>query len=137
MENLDFIFGADGALAKQIQNFEPRENQLRMAEAVAENLGIIDDCDSGEARGNMLVIEAETGIGKTLAYLVPAVLSGLKVVVSTATLTLQDQIINKDLPLIENLLGEKGFLSLPERKTELPVPLQVVPVPERSAAFTL
>lgn len=55
----------------------------------------------------MLVVEAETGIGKTLAYLVPVVLSGRRVVVSTATLNLQDQIMNKEVPLISRVLGKE------------------------------
>ncbi|MBV5331803.1 ATP-dependent DNA helicase, partial [bacterium] len=50
--------------------------------------------------------EAETGIGKTLAYLIPALLSGQRLVVSTATINLQDQILNKEIPLIESILGK-------------------------------
>ncbi len=61
----------------------------------------------GEKQTRILVVEAETGIGKTLAYLIPAVLSGKRVVISTATLNLQDQIINKDLPLVQKVLDQK------------------------------
>ena len=66
-----------------------------MAEAVAETL---------ETRGR-LIVEAGTGIGKTFAYLVPALFSGRRVIVSTATRTLQDQIFHRDLPLLGEALG--------------------------------
>ena len=104
METFDAIFGADGLLAAHIPSFQERINQIQMADAVAQAL-IGSNSSVGQVARNVLVIEAETGIGKTLAYLIPAVLSGRKVVISTATLTLQDQIVKKDLPLIEKLLN--------------------------------
>lgn len=70
-----------------------------MAEAVAARL----------AKGGVLAVEAPTGIGKTLAYLVPALLSGRRVVVSTNTKTLQDQIVGKDLPLLERAFSAAGI----------------------------
>ncbi|WP_240744330.1 ATP-dependent DNA helicase [Desulfopila sp. IMCC35006] len=109
MTQLTEIFGPGGRLAGNLANFEPRDGQHAMAEAVADVL-LLDaperqDHDGPQAR--VLLIEAETGIGKTLAYLIPAALSGKRVVISTATLNLQDQIINKDLPLVEKVLDEK------------------------------
>src|SRR5260221_7998374 len=64
-----------------------------------------DAVEHALAHDRVLVCEAGTGTGKTLAYLVPAILSGKKIVVSTATRALQEQIFNKDLPLIERTLG--------------------------------
>ncbi len=75
--------------------YEDRPGQLAMARAVEHALG----------HGRILLCEAGTGTGKTLAYLIPALLSGLKVVISTATKTLQDQIMTKDLPLAAEHLG--------------------------------
>lgn len=86
---------ADGVLAQRIQGFAPRLAQQEMAEAVAEVL-------SGSCS---LVSEAGTGTGKTFAYLVPALLSGKKVIVSTGTKTLQDQLFHRDLPMVRDALG--------------------------------
>jgi ATP-dependent DNA helicase DinG len=94
------VLGPGGLLASRLPSYEPRAAQLSMARAVAECFA-----DSGR-----LVVEAGTGTGKTFAYLVPAVLSGLKVVVSTGTKTLQEQIFGRDLPL---LLGAMGLAQLP------------------------
>ncbi len=83
-----------GGLASAIPHYEDRPGQRRMSEAVARALE--------ERRG--LIVEAGTGIGKTLAYLVPALQSGQRVVVSTGTRALQDQIARNDLPLLRELL---------------------------------
>lgn len=104
---LNEIFGPDGALALCLDHYEPRSGQIAMAEAVEGVLSFDEERQSPENNGRVLVVEAETGIGKTLAYLVPALLSGKRIVVSTATLNLQDQIINKDIPLLQTALGEK------------------------------
>ena len=69
---------------------EARQGQIDMAEAVARAI----------SEGHHLVIEAGTGTGKTFAYLVPAIISGRRTVVATATKTLQDQLANKDLPFL-------------------------------------
>ena len=107
MRQLTDLFRQGGRLARCLTNFEAREGQLAMAEAVAAVLlGTDGKCDDNN-RARVLVVEAETGIGKTLAYLIPAALSGKRVVVSTATLNLQDQIIDKDLPLVEKILEKK------------------------------
>ena len=97
------IFGIDGPLARALPDYERRSGQEEMAVAVASAF-MGAGPDGNGAADNLLVVEAETGIGKTLAYLIPSVLSGRKVVISTATLNLQDQIIDKDIPLVEQIL---------------------------------
>jgi ATP-dependent DNA helicase DinG len=87
------FFGPTGALAQRLPGYECRPQQVAMAVTVARAL-------ESESRA---VIEAGTGTGKTLAYLVPAVLSGKKVLVSTATKNLQEQIFYKDIPFLESL----------------------------------
>ncbi|NTV12734.1 MAG: ATP-dependent DNA helicase [Desulfobulbaceae bacterium] len=89
------IFGPGGTLSQRLAGYECRPGQLEMAEAVWRNL-----TGPPGAMAALLATEAGTGIGKTLAYLVPAVLSGRRVVVSTATLNLQDQILEKEIPFI-------------------------------------
>lgn len=79
-----------GLLANAIQGFQPRDAQQQMASAVEEAI----------AQQSVLLVEAGTGTGKTYAYLVPAILSGEKVIVSTGTKHLQDQLFHKDLPLL-------------------------------------
>lgn len=88
--NVAGILGPGGALARALGGYEHRPEQLHMAQAV----------EAAFRDRHFLMVEAGTGTGKTLAYLVPALLSGRKVVVSTATKTLQDQIFFKDLPLL-------------------------------------
>ncbi len=89
------ILGTGGALAQAMPGFIPRAGQVQMALAVEQAL----------TQKRNLLVEAGTGTGKTLAYLVPAILSGLRVVVSTATRTLQDQLWTKDVPLLTERLG--------------------------------
>ncbi|MEQ6341087.1 MAG: ATP-dependent DNA helicase [Gammaproteobacteria bacterium] len=89
------LLGPDGPLAKRISGFAPRAAQQEMAEAVAQAFN-----DYG-----LLISEAGTGTGKTYAYLVPAILSGKKVIISTGTKNLQDQLFHRDLPVVRNALG--------------------------------
>lgn len=96
---IDDVLGPDSPLARRLSGYEHREGQLQMARAVYAAVS----CD------RHLFVEAGTGTGKTLAYLIPAVLSGRKVVVSTATHALQEQIFVKDLPLVRAVLGEHGI----------------------------
>jgi len=103
------FFAEGGTLSFGLHAFEPRSGQLQMAEAVEEILASGDD--SGDGCASVLLVEAETGIGKTLAYLVPAILSGQRVVVSTATINLQDQIVKKEIPLLERVF-EKNISAL-------------------------
>lgn len=90
----DAIFGSGGALARRIRGYRVREQQIEMAGEVAR---AIRDCTT-------LVCEAGTGTGKTFAYLVPALLSGGKVIISSGTKTLQDQLFHRDLPLVRDAL---------------------------------
>lgn len=107
MHDLQSIFSVDGRIAQVFPGYEPRPGQHAMAQLVAELLASPSGGGGGEACPQAVVIEAETGIGKTLAYLLPALLSGKKIVVSTATLNLQDQIVDKDLPLVERILDQE------------------------------
>ncbi len=99
IESVEHIFQPQGLLAQALAGYESRPGQLAMARAVARILDGHDD--SLPERAEMLAVEAETGIGKTLAYLIPAVVRGRKVVVSTGTLNLQEQILDKEIPLIQ------------------------------------
>ena len=83
------IFSPEGLLASLLEKYEPRPGQMEMALAAAQILA-----------GGKLAVEAETGIGKTLAYLIPAVLSKQKIVVSTHTINLQEQILGNEVPFI-------------------------------------
>ena len=88
-------FVPGGLLSRSVDEFTPREGQTAMAMAIAR---VIDE-------GGVLVVEAGTGIGKTFAYLVPALLGGQRVLLSTATKTLQDQLFGRDLPRLIKALG--------------------------------
>ncbi len=99
IENIEHIFQPRGLLAQALPDYESRPGQLAMACAVARTLE--SPGDSLPERAEMLAVEAETGIGKTLAYLIPAVVGGRKVVISTGTLNLQEQILDKEIPLIQ------------------------------------
>ena len=96
------LLGANGPFAREAPNFAPRETQQRMADAVSE---VIESHDA-------LVVEAGTGTGKTFAYLVPALLSGKRVIVSTGTRNLQDQLFHRDLPRVLGILGAKADVAL-------------------------
>src|SRR6476469_5678407 len=82
-------------LARSIEGFVPREQQIAFADAVARTI----------AQRGQLIAEAGTGTGKTFAYLVPALLSGGKVIVSTGTKNLQDQLFQRDLPTVRAALN--------------------------------
>ena len=98
------IFSPAGILARKLADYESRPGQLAMAEAVASILQESESRDDISDMGRTLAVEAETGIGKTLAYLVPAALSRQKIIVSTGTLNLQDQILNKEIPFIRKYI---------------------------------
>jgi ATP-dependent DNA helicase DinG len=96
------LLGPEGPLARVIDGFESRREQQHMADWVGEAL---------DSRG-LLAIEAGTGTGKTYAYLVPALLSGKQVIISTGTRTLQDQLFNRDLPTVASALGRPVRIAL-------------------------
>ena len=98
----DAYFGADGALAQVVSDYLPRTQQHDMAEAVWTTM--VDH--------RMLVVEASTGVGKTFAYLAPALLSRRKTLISTGTRHLQDQLYQKDLPTVLKALGQSREISL-------------------------
>src|SRR6185369_9682766 len=102
MQDFDGLFGPQGPLARSLAGFTPRRSQIAMAQRVALAM---------ENRAP-LVVEAGTGTGKTFAYLVPALLSGKRVIISTGTRTLQDQLFNKDLPLVAGAIGVPARVSL-------------------------
>ncbi len=89
------ILSGEGPFSKILDDFTPREQQQSMADAISE---AIDNYA-------ILIAEAGTGTGKTFAYLVPAVLSGKKVIISTGTKTLQDQLFAKDIPIVKDALN--------------------------------
>jgi len=88
--------GQNGALAQRLPQFRARAQQQAMAAQVAQTL----------QQGGVALIEAGTGTGKTFAYLLPAMLSGRKVLVSTGSKALQDQILEKDIPLLTDVVGK-------------------------------
>jgi len=95
MQELADFFGPESPLKTELPGFQPRNGQAWMAEAVA------DAIDNDER----LVVEAGTGTGKTFAYLLPAMLSGKKSIISTGTKALQDQLYHRDLPLVAKVAG--------------------------------
>jgi ATP-dependent DNA helicase DinG len=101
-QDLTELFGPTGPLARSLPGYAPRDEQLAMAEHVAAAL---------EGR-ETLIVEAGTGTGKTFAYLVPALVSGRRVIVSTGTRALQDQLYHRDLPAICGALGRPVRVAL-------------------------
>src|SRR4051812_49555993 len=95
MRSVSEAFAAEGALEAAIPGFRERRQQVEMAQAIAQAI---------ESTG-VVVAEAGTGAGKTFAYLVPALLAGGKVIISTGTKTLQDQLFHRDLPKVRAALG--------------------------------
>ncbi len=97
LDKLEQIFGPDGAIARNHASYEFRPDQIRMAQAVQQAI----------ADRHHLCVEAGTGTGKTLAYLVPCISSSKRVVISTGTKNLQEQLFFKDVPFLERALGRK------------------------------
>ncbi|HUA07889.1 MAG TPA: ATP-dependent DNA helicase [Candidatus Acidoferrales bacterium] len=89
------LFAPGGPLARALPGFEARPGQVQMAQSI----------ERGVLEGMHTIVEAGTGVGKSLAYLVPAVRSGKKIVLSTGTIALQEQLVRKDIPLVERALG--------------------------------
>ena len=102
MKSLERVFAPEGPLAAAIPGYRRRSGQMEMSEAIAATI---------ESTG-VLVAEAGTGTGKTFAYLVPALLAGGKVIVSTGTKTLQDQLFDRDLPAVREALTSGASIAL-------------------------
>ena len=100
--SIDDVFGPGGQIARALPGFESRAGQVQMSKLIER--GILESAHT--------IVEAGTGVGKSLAYLVPALRSGKKVVISTATIALQEQLINKDLPLVVKALGVPARIEL-------------------------
>lgn len=107
MHDWEEIFGAEGPLARTVPGFTTRDEQIAMAGEVASAL---------RTRGR-LIVEAGTGTGKTYAYLVPVLFSGMRVIVSTGTRTLQDQLFRRDLPTVTAALGRPVRVALLKGRT--------------------
>jgi ATP-dependent DNA helicase DinG len=99
---LERTFAADGPFAQRVPGFRLRAQQLEMSQAIGEAI----------ASTGVLVAEAGTGTGKTFAYLVPALLAGGKVIVSTGTKTLQDQLFDRDLPAVRAAVASGASIAL-------------------------
>ncbi len=98
--DINKIFAEGGLLSKTLPYYEYRQAQIEMSEAVAEAF----------RRHQHLIVEAGTGVGKTLAYLVPAMLSGVKTVVSTGTKNLQEQLFFKDIPYLKKHVARDVYV---------------------------
>ena len=101
-KKISSIFAPNGALAAHIPNFRARPQQIEMSAAIAETI----------TANGLLIAEAGTGTGKTYAYLVPALLAGGKVVISTGTKNLQDQLFQRDLPTVRDALKAPVTIAL-------------------------
>ncbi|HSH84406.1 MAG TPA: ATP-dependent DNA helicase [Guyparkeria sp.] len=99
---LEEVFGPDGRLAGAFEGYQPRAGQRQMAELIRD---AIND-------QHTLVVEAGTGVGKTFGYLAPVLLSGKRALISTGTKHLQDQLFDRDLPKLRDLLGVKAKVAL-------------------------
>lgn len=116
-ESITQFFADGGNLSQAIEGYQPRDEQIMMAQAIAE---AVEEHDT-------LIVEAGTGTGKTFAYLVPALLSKRKTLISTGTKHLQDQLFEKDIPLLKGLIkhpistallkGRSNYLCLYRTKT--------------------
>jgi ATP-dependent DNA helicase DinG len=95
MKLVDDAFATDGPIARALPDFELREGQVRMARLIER--GFLENVHT--------IVEAGTGVGKSLAYLVPALRAGARVVISTGTIALQEQLVRKDIPLVTKALG--------------------------------
>ncbi|BAO44996.1 ATP-dependent DNA helicase [Thiolapillus brandeum] len=102
MIDVEAVLAPDGLLSQALPGFSWRRQQQEMAEAVASCIEL----------GGRLIAEAGTGTGKTFAYLVPALLSGAKVIISTGTKNLQDQLFIKDLPLLREAMASPASVAL-------------------------
>ena len=101
-ESTQELFAPGGALSRALDGFEARPGQVQMAQSI----------ERGILEGMHTIVEAGTGVGKSLAYLIPAVRSGKKIVLSTGTIALQEQLVKKDIPLVERALDHSLRVTL-------------------------
>src|SRR3954470_5424331 len=100
--SISSILGPRGIIAERLERYEPRPQQLEMAQAVADAI----------AGRHHLMVEAGTGVGKSFAYLVPAILASAaggkdcRVVISTHTISLQEQLVRKDIPFLQSVMSQ-------------------------------
>src|SRR4051812_18464305 len=98
--SIESILGPDGLIARKLPNYEPRSQQLEMAHAIARAMD----------RPGHLMVEAGTGVGKSFGYLIPAIQfaqrTRKKIIVSTHTISLQEQLILKDIPFLQSIFPE-------------------------------
>jgi len=99
---VDDAFAPGGPIARALPGFEAREGQVRMAHLIQR--GFLENVHT--------IVEAGTGVGKSLAYLVPALRAGARVVISTGTIALQEQLVRKDIPLVTKALGVEARVVL-------------------------
>ena len=102
MSEIEKVFAADGALAAVVPDFRARAGQVEMAVAIQKTI----------QKQKVIIAEAGTGTGKTFAYLVPALLSGGKVIISTGTKNLQDQLFDRDIPTVRAALKAPVSIAL-------------------------
>ena len=102
MKVVDEAFAPGGPIARALPGFEAREGQVRMARLIER--GFLENVHT--------IVEAGTGVGKSLAYLVPALRAGARVVISTGTIALQEQLVRKDIPLVTGALGIQARVEL-------------------------
>ncbi len=128
---IDDILGENGTLAHQLSNFEYRPQQLEMAHGIVKAFN----------HAHHLMVEAGTGTGKSLAYLIPAILWAVqnneRVVISTNTLNLQDQLINKDIPLLREKLGLNFKASVMKGRNNYLCPRRIAAVRRRKPSSIL
>ena len=125
VKSLTQYFGENSPLKELLPGFQPRAGQGWMAEAVAEAI----------ANADKLVVEAGTGTGKTFAYLIPALLSGRKTIISTGTKALQDQLYHRDLPLVGKVVGRPVSTALLKGRANYLCPQRLDQVTEPAATL--
>ena len=99
---MELVFGERGSLASAIPGYKVRRQQIDLAQDILDTI----------EKTRVLIAEAGTGTGKTFAYLVPALLSGGKVIISTGTKNLQDQLFDRDLPAVRKAIAAGNTTAL-------------------------